>query len=372
MKKNFLLALMAVPVMCLVSFVSCGKKGQTSTEGIAYEYKSLYHDYTCDLLSDSIFNPMLFSEETLSDGDEVASLCADMDGQYAGIGSSDEPVQYLTDVYNAFIMLHNLESDYETAERFDEDTEKGSVFAEMAQEMEQLDLSILQDDTIRGLMEAAKTRIITFMKDQSDENQEASTEAFTAFYEYIHTHFDALMKECEDDYVNYVDRVAWFDIYEATEKRGQSDTLYQRELLHMIDNAESAEERHVYVLEFAHSSNDHAYFYPGAAVEDREIAYFGEYSPYLLEIWQTWRATISTYYGHSSWSYIPNQMYNRQRAKTANIILRHIEENKDDRYAQALLVTLGGCENISRFGSIFGNASIIEQMNLFPEWNESE
>ena len=81
---------------------------------------------------------------------------------------------------------------------------------------------------------------------------------------------------------------------------------------------------------------------------------------------------MSTLIGASSWSYIPNSLYNAKRRQVAEIIIKHIEAYPNDILAQGVLIDLAGIDNISRHGSYFGNASILEQMTMFPEWDKSK
>lgn len=39
---------------------------------------------------------------------------------------------------------------------------------------------------------------------------------------------------------------------------------------------------------------------------------------------------------------------------------------------ESFVQDLAGMDNISRYGSLFGNASMIEQMTMFPEWNKKK
>ena len=137
-------------------------------------------------------------------------------------------------------------------------------------------------------------------------------------------------------------------------------------------HAETPAERHIYAIEFAHSDSTNAHFLIGAAVLNREFVEIRQYSPYLSEMWRTWRASLSTLIGASSWSYIPNSLYNTKRRQIAEIIIKQIEEHPEDILAQGVLIDLAGIENISRHGSYFGNASILEQMTMFPEWDKSK
>lgn len=105
-------------------------------------------------------------------------------------------------------------------------------------------------------------------------------------------------------------------------------------------------------------------------VLDREFER-GEYSPFLSEMWRTWRASMTSMIGHSTWSYIPNHLYNAKRKQVAEIILHQIETHPTDSLAQGLLIDLIGSGNILRRGAIFGNSSILEQKQMYPEWDNN-
>ncbi|MCQ2340338.1 MAG: hypothetical protein MJZ79_06145 [Paludibacteraceae bacterium] len=119
-------------------------------------------------------------------------------------------------------------------------------------------------------------------------------------------------------------------------------------------------------MEFAHSSDENAYFLPGAALLE-EVMLSGQYSPYLDEVWATWRAIMSTLFPMSNFGYIPNIFYNKMRLVCANTILKHIQANPNDIQAQAIFINLVNRDNIVRHGLI-GNSGVVEQMTMFPEW----
>ena len=350
MKKIFSFALLAV---LMIAFASCGKQKN--------------NDYSCDLLNDTIDVFALSPAELLQDGDETSSLIANPDGQYICLKTKNSTALLFADVYNSLIISHNIHSDWQTAERFSEEG-TDDIFAEMTESIRLLDCSIIRNDTIRECVQQMKEGAVLFFSDQSEDNYHLFKEGMDNLYAYMHMHFDPILEQSNAHYDDVMLRKAWFAEFDSVlAKRGQSDSVYQQELLNRIYRTKKAEERHVYVIEFAHSSAEHAHFYAGAALVEREFER-GEYSPYLMEMWQTWRATLSTYYGMSSWSYIPNEIYNQERAKAAKIIVEHIAAHPEDTFAQALLISLGGLDNVSRFGGMFGNSGTIEQMTMFPEW----
>ena len=324
-------------------------------------------DYTCDLLFDSIRIELLFPEKYFdSDPDDyLEPLCAHNEQQYVIYKGTNKLAQNYADYYNALLMCHNLISDRETAVRFGE--EDPSVYPFMANAILKMDCSIIRNDTLRQLARKARMEMAAIVRKQSDASYEEALDPIVVGF--ISEKVNSILQQSLDKYNAYMDRKDYYSNFDAMmAQRGTSDKQHQQELLSKMFLAQTPAERHVYAIEFAHSDSADSDFLVGAAVLNREFINNAQYSPYLSEMWRTWRASISTLFGVSSWSYIPNLIYNQKRAQVAETIIKYIEENPHDFLAQGVLIDLAGCENISRHGSILGNAAMVEQMNMFPEW----
>lgn len=97
----------------------------------------------------------------------------------------------------------------------------------------------------------------------------------------------------------------------------------------------------------------------------KKLTYRTENNCFESAVWNDGQPTVKQ-------SYIPNSLYNAKRRQVAEIIIKHIEAYPNDILAQGVLIDLAGIDNISRHGSYFGNASILEQMTMFPEWDKSK
>lgn len=372
--KNYFLFLFAG---MMVVFSSCGKQTNTDSETDtdtkaqraedpqvvaekARQYQSLYADYSCDLLYDSIVDELLVPEEYYDTNQEpFFSYCVHCEGQYAQPKTTNPTALWYADVYNALIMSHNMYSDWETARRFEEEEI-------MADSVAMLDCSIIRNDTIRQLIQNINAELAKTMRDE--DRYEYYEEQMNEFYAYLHERNDDLLEQSMEPYNDIIARKAWFDDFDSIQSlRGKSDTLHRQNILTHLYLAKSPEERHVYILEYAHSDEMNAFFMPGAALLDREFVSKAEYSPLVLEMWQTWRAMCCSLCGHSTWSYIPNGLFNRQRAHIATYCLEYIAKHPNDVMAQSIIVSLGGVDNVARFGYAFGNGGIIEEMSMFPE-----
>lgn len=391
MKPIITFALIAV---LAITFASCGKqqtaKPQSQEENSqqdfecellsdsiddaiakkARQFASLRGDYSCDLLNDTIDITALFPEKYFDSDpkDYLEPLCEHNERQYIKYKGTNEVAQNYADYYNALTMFHNLQSDDETATRFGEDD--AAIYRKMAKAILKLDYSVIHNDTLRQFVKQARDNMAEHVRNACPNEANDVVEAFDQMFGFISRKANPVIEATGASYQSYMAREGYFSNYDLIlAKRGTSDKTYQQGLLSNLYLAQTPEERHIYAIEFAHSDSANAYFLIGAAVLDREFDR-GQYSPYLSEMWRTWRASITTLMGASSWSYIPNLIYNQKRAQVAEIILKHIEEHPDNIFAQGLMIDLAGCENISRYGGITGNSSMIEQMNMFPEWDE--
>lgn len=359
----------ALFVVLALSLVSCNK--QETIDQKARWFVSARGDYACDLLYDTIDIYALFPEkyfDTAPD-DYYEPLCAHNERQYLIYEGTSEIARRYADYYNALVMFHNLNSDSETSERFGEDND--AVYSLMADSIMRLDCSIIRNDTLRQYMQEARDNVIYYVRSKHKKGEAKVEKAFDLAFSFVAEHVNPIIENTGEAYKACVARTEYFQSFDSVRaKRGTSDKTHQQELLNHLYLAETPAERHVYAIEFAHSDSTNAYFLIGAAVLNREFVDNAQYSPYLSEMWLTWRASLSSIIGASSWSYIPNLIYNQKRAQIAQIIIRYIENNPTDILAQGILIDLAGNDNISRFGCAFGNAAMIERIEMFPEWEE--
>ena len=389
MKKIITFALLAV---LTISFASCGKQQTVKQESQeeppqqdiecdllhcdvdetvahqARQFVSERGDYSCDLLYDKIDTKAVFPQKYFDTNpkDYLEPLCAHNERQYLIYKGTNKIARNFADYYNTIIMYHNLLSDDETACRFGEDD--NAVYRKIANAILKLTVSVINNDTLRQYVKQARDNMAEYVRNAQQKGSDDLIEAFEQMFGFILGDVNPVIENTNDAYQAYMKRSGYFKNFDAIKaKRGVSDKTYQQQLLNKMYLAKTPDKRHVYAIEFAHSDSTHAHFLVGAAVLNREFVN-GQYSPYLSEMWHTWRASVSTLIGASSWSYIPNLMYNQKRAQVAEIIIKYIEKNPTDILAQGLLIDLAGCDNISRHGSIMGNAAMIEQMYMFPEW----
>ena len=125
--------------------------------------------------------------------------------------------------------------------------------------------------------------------------------------------------------------------------------------------------RCILALEIGCCNDPDAIDYLGELIED------GRYSKYLLEVWISWRLRAqAVVFGISTYSEIPDNLYDRARLLVAERFLQHLEAHPDDRLAKVLLLNLTYIENLHRAGGYYGNealgaASYLRQQCFLPE-----
>lgn len=117
--------------------------------------------------------------------------------------------------------------------------------------------------------------------------------------------------------------------------------------------AEDFDTKCIYGLELACYSFPDQIDYLGELIED------GRYSKYLFEVWVSWRLRAqSRVFGISTWSEIPDNLYDNARLLVAKTFVKHIEENPSDTLAKLLLMNLIYTENLHRAGGYYGNEAM--------------
>lgn len=115
----------------------------------------------------------------------------------------------------------------------------------------------------------------------------------------------------------------------------------------------------IYALEMGCYAFPDAIDYLGELIED------GRYSPYLFEVWYSWRLRAqSRVYGISTFSEIPDNLYDNARLLVAKAYLKHIAEEPSDNLAKVLLMNLMYTENLHRAGGYYGNEALGEESTL--------
>lgn len=178
----------------------------------------------------------------------------------------------------------------------------------------------------------------------SDEESEATDKEFWTLYnksKYVANYDEILKKRLPED-VDY------------DELQRLSLPLQKKYLAE-----EDFDAKCIYALEMGCYDFPYAIDYLGELIED------GRYSKYLFEVWVSWRLRAqSRVFGISTWSEIPDNLYDNARLLVAQAYVKHIVENPNDTLAKFLLMNLIYTENLHRPGGYYGNEALGAELFL--------
>ena len=355
-------------VMTLTCIVACNKQSATATsddhanDSISVQSEDfVYKDYQ---------EPEWYEEDGTTG--TLQTMC-DLDDWLHGTQQqkANPLTRKLLDAYNSSVVWHDIEHDLQLYFRFgDQLTDENDELAPFTtyEAIEQLDCSIISDTEISSQARKLKQYAIILQKDTTQ----------TQYFDYRDTYIGNSVEKfhvsnfgdiSEDEYWEMVNPVNWVEDYDSiSDKRMSGDSIYQAFLVKQLHEEKDINRRCVYAIEYAHSSTDGPHF-QDAKPYLIQIMTDNKYSPLLKDVWRTWRAIQSAEMGMSKDSSIPNFEYNRLRNRCAQTILNHIENHPDDILAIDIFLVLGFCDNINRYGGFaFGNQSVMDQMEVFPEY----
>jgi len=178
----------------------------------------------------------------------------------------------------------------------------------------------------------------------SDEEREATGEDFWALYnksKYVANYDEIQKKRLPED-------------VDIDELQRLSLSLQKRYLEENDFDAKC-----ILALEMGCYDFPYAIDYLGELIED------GRYSKYLFEVWISWRLRAqSRVFGISTYSEIPDNLYDNARLLVAQAYVNHIVENPSDTLAKFLLMNLIYTENLHRPGGYYGNEALGAELML--------
>lgn len=178
----------------------------------------------------------------------------------------------------------------------------------------------------------------------TDEERDATGENFWTLYDkskYV-ANYDEIQKKRLPEEVDY------------DELQRLSLTLQKKYLAE-----EDFDAKCIYALEMGCYDFPYAIDYLGELIED------GRYSKYLFEVWISWRLRAqSRVFGISTYSEIPDNLYDNARLLVANAYAKHIVEDPSDTLAKFLLMNLIYTENLHRPGGYYGNEALGAELML--------
>lgn len=174
-----------------------------------------------------------------------------------------------------------------------------------------------------------------------------------------------------DDFWTLYDKSKYVANYDEIQKKRLPEDVDYDELQRLsltLQKKYLAEEdfdaKCIYAIEMACYDFPDQIDYLGELIED------GRYSKYLFEVCVSWRLRAqSRVFGISTYSEIPDNLYDNARLLVAKAYVNHIVENPSDNLAKYLLMNLIYTENLHRAGGYYGKAAstVLRTQYFLPE-----
>ncbi len=174
----------------------------------------------------------------------------------------------------------------------------------------------------------------------------------------------------DNDYWVLYDKSKYVENYESIRDKRKPEEVDEKELekmslplQHAYINAKDFDAKCIYALEMGCYGFPEVIDYLGELIED------GRYSKYLFEVWISWRLRAqASVFGRSTWSEIPDNLYDNARLLVAQTYVRHIIENPSDAQAKYFLMALIYTENLHRAGGLYGNEAMAAEVALRTQY----
>ena len=201
---------------------------------------------------------------------------------------------------------------------------------------------------------------IDYVPEQMDRMSDCFKELVAIPFETPEFISDEEMDLVSDTFWELYDKTRYIEDYETIQKRRADKNATHNYLvgftvplqLRYIQE-EDFDSRCILAIELSCYDFPDAVDYLGELIED------GRYSKYLFEVWLSWRLRAqSAAFGISTWSEIPDNLYDNARLLVAKAYLKHIAKEPSDNLAKLLLLNLMYTENLHRRGGYYGNESL--------------
>lgn len=277
------------------------------------------------------------------------------------------------DIYNSYLLEKTLFSIMEVWWRMD----KGDPSPEMINAINELSAESIKNQDVKKSAEEMLNAFKNFLADSTmylSTDKSVMDGVMDKYYQY-----DELISNKYNVY-SYVN----LDEEEYIEEINKLNDLipHYSELFQQEDSPENLEKIYSMIKEEKDFEKKcgyaEIYAYVGGGY-DIDVNVFkgifdeGKYSHRLLPFWRIWRCITQLCgdggnidYGPSTWAYIPNDLYNRQRRQIALTTLDYLKTHPEDKVAINQYIMLSGMSNLKRFFYVdtgetgYGNAAFEE------------
>ncbi len=344
MKPTRIILIIAAMLFIATVASSCGNKARATEETFPEEYDAWGDEY-----SDS--------------GEEV--FCNYMSREQ---WPQDAFFDDMVEVYNSFVLLNGIKSVQDVWGRYDE--------SEIALEsLKYADINILKTKDIKERFAQCLALGRKFFSEHVDYSDSLLYRQFAdslnCLDSVLSTRFHI------SNYSNVSTEVYWNALDFSKQSKDLFDKVSTEEItaenidtkevqkdiaciLESIKNEKDFDKKCAYTMKYVY----YVGFYRTDFELIEELLDDGRYSPYLFFLWRIWRCGVQLQdmnYGPSTWSPIPNKLYNEKRLKIAETTLKHIVTHRNDGIAINQYLITASISNIMRIGDYpLGNESFTE------------
>lgn len=282
-----------------------------------------------------------------------------------------EQLRRLADAYNSAVVMNSIMTDFDLQMRL------GFEYDEVVKAIKGINITVVKDKETSSRLQAYKREMLYLLSvnpNSVDQNVHNPWKAKDDLDVYLSKRYNIKTfgkfneKKIVKQFYNCPSVPEWEKLIEQRGKKNMVKGLKAK-----YDKAKDFNAQCIYAIELAHAyENDTEEWYdmyinPATSIME-SLMKARKYSPYLSQLWQTWRVLFQNSKGFSKDSAIPNDIYNNYRNICACTILSYIEKHPNDLMAVNEFLLIAYEKNVLREGDFsYGNQNAVDEYYLFPE-----
>lgn len=288
-----------------------------------------------------------------------------------------EQLQRLADAYNYAVVMNSIMTDFDLQMRlvFEYDNAVAAIKG--------MNLTVVKDKETLSRLKAYKREMLYLLSvnpDSVDQNVHNPWKAKDDLDIYLSKKYNIKTfgkfdeKKAVYEYQHCTSVPEWEKLINQRSKKGMAKSLISK-----YKKAKDFNAQCIYATELAHAYETETELWSDSGINPattimQSLMKRHEYSPYLYELWQTWRVLYQNSKGFSKDSEIRNDIYNDYRNMCACTIISYIESHPKDLMAINEFLLIAYEKNVLREGDFsYGNQNAVDEYYLFPEkYSKSE
>lgn len=274
----------------------------------------------------------------------------------------------MVEAYNSFVLLNGFKSVLDKWKRYE-------LSEEAIESLKYMDISIIKSEDLREKFAHCLELGQKFYAEHHDYSDSLLYRQL--FYSIDNLDSTLSSRFHASNYAKMTDEAYWEELNYAKQSKELFDQVSTIEINHDNFHTKEVQEDVDFIKQSINQEQDfnkkcayamHYVYFVGFYRTDfgliERLLDDGRYSPYLFFLWRIWRCGVQLCdgdYGPSTWSPIPNKLYNEKRLKIAETTLKHIANHRNDGVAINQYLMTASFSNIVRFGEFpMGNESFTE------------